>query len=62
MPNVTNGQFLNLMTSKFKIGTSLLFTCDPGFTPVTSKNDITCLKNKRWSGTPECKGMAEIRT
>ncbi|XP_053395132.1 sushi, von Willebrand factor type A, EGF and pentraxin domain-containing protein 1-like [Mercenaria mercenaria] len=54
LPAVENGQFINVLSTKFALGTTLRFTCKPGFITGSTNDTITCLQNHQWSATPVC--------
>ncbi|XP_053395133.1 sushi, von Willebrand factor type A, EGF and pentraxin domain-containing protein 1-like [Mercenaria mercenaria] len=54
LPAVENGQFINVPSTEFSLGTTLRFTCDPGFITGSTNDTITCQQNHQWSATPVC--------
>ncbi|XP_053395138.1 complement receptor type 2-like [Mercenaria mercenaria] len=59
IPNITNGKFINVLSTKFEVGTTLQFTCDKGFTAAASKDTIACEENFQWNITPVCQAVSD---
>ncbi|XP_053395136.1 uncharacterized protein LOC123523371 isoform X2 [Mercenaria mercenaria] len=59
IPNITNGKFINVLSTKFDVGTTLQFICDKGFTAAASEDTITCEKNFQWNITPVCQAVSD---